>query len=127
MIHIYYGVLDMQIEMIVNVYERWAHIVLDIWSVNDPYIYSFVLGMQDEHTLFSSLPPCCAIWSILVYVFQMNKCKLDYNARAMDCRYIWAMEHLRDEQIEEAQFQRDEEMEDQMEQLILPMPEQEEM
>ena len=36
----------------------------------------------------------------------------------MDCRYIWAMEHLRDEQIEEAQFQRDEEMEDQMEQLI---------
>ena len=28
------------------------------------------------------------------------------------------MEHLRDEQIEEAQFQRDEEMEDQMEQLI---------
>ena len=36
----------------------------------------------------------------------------------MDCRYIWGMEHLRDEQIEEAQFQRDEEMEDQMEQLI---------
>ena len=36
----------------------------------------------------------------------------------MHCRYIWAMEHLRDKQIEEAQFQRDEEMEDQMEQLI---------
>ena len=88
------------------------------------HIYSFVLGMQDEHTLFSWLPPCCAIWSILVaiivlvYVFQMNKCKLDYNARAMDCRHIWAMEHLWDEQIEEAQFQRDEEMADQMEQLI---------